>query len=53
MEAKVIELREKLTDEEYDRLLMVCDEIEASLSGWVVQLQESVVLTEMVEVSVR
>ena len=53
MEAKVIALREKLTDEEYDRLLMVCDEIEASLSGWAVQLQESIVLTEAVDVSVR
>jgi len=53
MEAKVIELREKLTDEEYDRLVQVVEEIEASLQGWVVQLQENVGLTEMVEVSVR
>ena len=53
LEAQVIELRKKLTDEEYDRLLTVVDEIEASLMGWTVQLQESVVLTEAVDVSVR
>lgn len=52
MEAQVIALREKLTDEEYDRLLMVCDEIEASLSGWTVQLDESITLSEAVAVSV-
>ena len=53
MEAQVIELRKKLTDQEYDRLLEVVDEIEASLSGWAVQLDESIVLTETVDVSVR
>ena len=52
MEAKVIELRKKLTDEEYDRLLTVVDEIEASLSGWTVQLGESITLTEAVSVTV-
>ena len=52
MEAKVIELREKLIDAEYDRLLAVCDEIEASLSGWTVQLEENIVLTEAVAVVV-
>jgi len=52
MEAEVIALREKLTDEAYDRLLMVCDEIEASLSGWTVQLDESITLSEAVAVSV-
>lgn len=53
MEAKVIEIREKLTDAEYDRLLALVDEIEASLQGWTVQLDESITLTEAVEVSVR
>lgn len=53
MEAQVIELRKKLTDEEYDRLLQVCDEIEASLLRWTAQVQESIVLTETVDVSVR
>ena len=52
LEAQVIELRKKLTDQEYDRLLEAVDEIEASLQGWTVQLDEPITLTEAVAVSV-
>ena len=45
-------MRKKLTDEEYDRLLAVVDELEASLQGWTVQSDESIVLSEAVAVSV-
>lgn len=53
LEAQVIELRKKLTDQEYDRLLEVVDEIEASLSGWVTQVTDGVMVTEAVDAAVR
>jgi hypothetical protein len=51
VEAKVMELREKLTDQEYDRLLQMCDELEASLQGWRMQVDESIAVTDAVAVS--
>lgn len=51
VEAKVMELREKLTDQEYDRLLQICDEIEASLQGWRTQVDETITVTDAVSVS--
>ena len=53
LEAQVIELRKKLTDQEYDKLLEVVDEIEASLSGWVTQVTDGVMVTEAVDAAVR
>ena len=53
LEAQVIELRKKLTDEEYDRLLAVVDEIEASLSRQTTQVSDNVMVTEAVEAAVR
>jgi hypothetical protein len=53
LEAQIIEIRKKTTDEEYDRLLAAVEEIEAALLRQVVQAADRVAATEAVDVAVH